>query len=74
MLDDLAALSQAVKLPAIAELDVDSDAQLRQRFGLKVPVLLLDGQPVCHGRLDRAELLRLLRRRLPTDAAHHDPV
>jgi hypothetical protein len=41
--------------------DVDADPQLLQRYGLKVPVLLLNDVPVCHFRLDHAELLRLLR-------------
>ena len=40
--------------------DVDADAQARRRYGLRIPVLLLDGEPVCHGRLDLAELERLL--------------
>jgi hypothetical protein len=43
-------------------LDVDADEQLRRRFGLKVPVLLLDGEPVCHGRFDADEVARLTRR------------
>ncbi len=47
----------------VTVIDVDSDAALRTRYGLKVPVLLLDGETVCHGRLDAAELERLLRRR-----------
>ena len=40
--------------------DVDADAQLRTRFGHKVPVLLLDGLPVCHGQFDADEVRRLL--------------
>lgn len=47
---------------AIEVVDVDVDPQLRRRFGHKVPVLLLDGEPVCHGRLDAPEVERLLRR------------
>lgn len=46
----------------IRVLDVDSDEQLRVRFGLKVPVLMLDGEPVCHGRFDAEEVARLIRR------------
>ncbi len=41
--------------------DVDDDPEARRRFGLKVPVLTLDGEIVCHGRLDPEELDRLLR-------------
>jgi hypothetical protein len=39
--------------------DVDEDPLARRRFGLKVPVLTCDGSVVCHGRLDRAAVLRL---------------
>ena len=48
---------------AIEIIEVDSDQQLRQRFGHKLPVLLLDGEPICHGRFDATEVERLLRRR-----------
>ena len=43
--------------------DVDSDAVLARRYGLDIPVLLLDGVPARRHRLDREELLRMLRRR-----------
>ena len=36
----------------VAIIDVDADAATRARFGLMVPVLTLDGNPVCNGRLD----------------------
>jgi hypothetical protein len=61
MHEELAALAVRVRLPALELKDVDSDPQLAQRFGLKIPVLLLDGTPVCAARLDAPELLRLLR-------------
>ncbi|MDE2252129.1 MAG: glutaredoxin family protein [Gammaproteobacteria bacterium] len=48
-------------IPAVALVDVDADPALQRRWGLKIPVLLLDGAPVCSGRLDTPELLRLLR-------------
>ena len=48
---------------AVEVLDVDADAVLQRRHGLKVPVLLLDGEVVCHGHLDAGELARLLSRR-----------
>jgi hypothetical protein len=32
--------------------DVDDDPVLKRRFGLKIPVLLVDGEPVAYGRLD----------------------
>jgi thioredoxin reductase (NADPH) len=40
--------------------DVDGDATMQRRYGLRVPVVTLDGATVCHGRLDLAELERLL--------------
>lgn len=46
----------------IRVVDVDADPLLSTRYGLKVPVLLLDDQPVCHGRFDAEEVARLIRR------------
>jgi hypothetical protein len=40
--------------------DVDADPVTRARYGHKVPVLLFAGELVCHGRLDREELLKAL--------------
>ncbi|MGH8135858.1 MAG: glutaredoxin family protein [Steroidobacteraceae bacterium] len=42
--------------------DVDADPVTRRRYGLKIPVLTVDGSPVCHGRLDAAAVTRLLAR------------
>jgi hypothetical protein len=63
MLRDLEALRTRVDLPPIEVLDVDADATLARRFGMHVPVLLLDGVVVCRERLDEPELLRLLKPR-----------
>ncbi len=46
---------------SIEMLDVDADERLRTRYGHQVPVLLMDGEPVCHARFDAAEITRLLR-------------
>jgi hypothetical protein len=62
MLAELRALGLRVSLPGLAVIDVDSDAELQRRYGLKIPVLLLDSVLVCSHRLDAAELQRLLRR------------
>ena len=62
-LEELQRLSTTVPLPSLAVLDVDSDPVLSRRHGLDIPVLLLDGVVVCRHRLDRQELLRLLRPR-----------
>jgi len=43
--------------------DVDSDSALCARFGDSVPVLLRNGRPVAKVRLDRRQLLRIVRRR-----------
>ncbi len=62
-LDELTALAAGRSFPELKVVDVDSDALLARRYGLDIPVLLLDGTPVCRHRLDKAELLRLLRPR-----------
>jgi hypothetical protein len=62
MLAELRTLRLRVSLPDLAVIDVDSDPELQRRYGLKIPVLLLDSVPVCTHRLDAAELQRLLRR------------
>jgi hypothetical protein len=59
---ELAALAPRLELPKLQHVDVDSDAGLKRRYGLHVPVLLLDGVEVCRHRLDATELRRLLRR------------
>ena len=61
MLEELAALGRRLPLPPLELVDVDSDPQLKRRYGLEVPVLLLDGTVVCRHRLDLKELTRLLR-------------
>ncbi|MGB6606158.1 MAG: glutaredoxin family protein [Steroidobacteraceae bacterium] len=63
MLRELQAFGRSSPLPPLEVLDVDSDAELRRRHGLDVPVLLLDGTVVCRHRLDAAELRRLLKPR-----------
>jgi hypothetical protein len=66
MLADLQALGRTLPLPPVDVVDVDGDPELTRRYGLNVPVLLLDGTPVCRHRLDTAELARLLRPRGPS--------
>jgi hypothetical protein len=58
---ELRALGARHVLPPLRLLDVDSDRELQRRYGMKIPVLLLDDVPVCSVRLDRDELLRVLR-------------
>jgi len=62
MLHALADLERNRGLPPVAVVDVDSDPVLTRQFGLKVPVLLLDGSVICHYTLNSQELLRLVVR------------
>ena len=62
MLHGLAELERTHSLPPVSVVDVDSDAELVRQFGLKVPVLLLDGSVICHYTLNCNEVLRLARR------------
>jgi hypothetical protein len=62
MLLALAQLEREHAIPQVKVIDVDSDAQLARQFGLKVPVLLLDGSVICHYTLNSKELLRLVGR------------
>jgi hypothetical protein len=59
--EELEALRAHAALPPLEVVDVDSDALLQRRWGMKVPVLLLEGALVCGPRLDAEKLLRLLR-------------
>jgi thioredoxin-like negative regulator of GroEL len=62
MLHGLADLERNQGLPPVTIVDVDSDPELARQFGLKVPVLLLDGSVICHYTLNSNELLRLVSR------------
>jgi predicted thioredoxin/glutaredoxin len=62
MLLELAGLERSGSIPQVSIVDVDSDPELARQFGLKVPVLLLDGSVICHYTLNSNELLRLVSR------------
>ena len=47
------------------ELDVDTDEELEQEYGDRVPVVLLDGQEHGYWRVEEDRLLRDLRRIVP---------
>jgi len=47
----------------LAEVDVDSDADLAQRYGLSVPVLEIAGRPAFKVRLSAEDFARKLARR-----------
>jgi predicted thioredoxin/glutaredoxin len=61
MVAELQSLGRKIRLPPVSIVDVDGDPELLRRYGLNVPVLLLDGTVVCKHRLDVDELRRLLR-------------
>jgi predicted thioredoxin/glutaredoxin len=61
MVAELESLGRKIQLPPVSIVDVDRDPDLVRRYGLNVPVLLLDGTVVCKHRLDVDELRRLLR-------------
>ncbi len=48
---------------AVDVVDVDADEATRIRYGRKIPVLLFDGELVCHGRLDVEEVHKALAHR-----------
>ena len=60
MLLELSALPAAAGVP-IDVLDVDAEPRAQARYGHKIPVLLLGGELVCHGRLDVEEVGKALR-------------
>jgi Glutaredoxin-like domain (DUF836) len=55
MLSELATLPAARGIP-VDVVDVDREPVIRARYGHKIPVLLLAGELVCHGRLDPEEV------------------
>jgi hypothetical protein len=62
MLSELAAVPEAAAA-GVDVIDVDQDQATKARYGHKIPVLLLEGELVCHGRLDHAELHKALAHR-----------
>jgi hypothetical protein len=59
MRDELAPWSAARGLEVELS-DVDTDPALRRRYGLRIPMLTLDDELICSGRLDLAALERRL--------------
>jgi glutaredoxin len=62
MLRELAEFETAQTIPPVSVVDVDSDPELARQYGLKVPVLMLNGSVICHYTLNSNELLRLVSR------------
>ncbi|HUW97419.1 MAG TPA: glutaredoxin family protein [Acidiferrobacter sp.] len=40
----------------ITQIDVESDPELEERYGIQVPVLIHDGSELCHYHLDEAAI------------------
>ena len=60
LLQQLSALQQTHGF-TILEVDVDSRSQLIEQYGSQVPVVLCDGQQICHYFLDQAAILQCLK-------------
>jgi thiol-disulfide isomerase/thioredoxin len=65
--DDMKAIVERVAREdadvSVSEVDVSTAPQLEARYGLDVPVLLIDGRKVAKYRVTEAELRRILRDR-----------
>jgi glutaredoxin len=51
---------------ALEEIDISSDPALEARYGLEIPVLIIDGKKVAKYRLTEEELRRMLDSRAGT--------
>jgi len=57
----VARVGQQSGLPiAIDEIDISTDPELEARYGLEIPVLLVDGKKAAKYRISEPELARLL--------------
>ena len=48
---------------ALEEIDITADADLEARYGMEIPVLLVDGKKVAKYRISEIELTRIVERR-----------
>jgi thiol-disulfide isomerase/thioredoxin len=48
---------------ALEEIDITSDPDLEARYGIEIPVLLVDGRKVAKYRIAETELTRIVERR-----------
>lgn len=56
LLHELAAVLPADAAARVRVLDISADPELERKYGLRIPVLLADGEFVCAYRLDLARL------------------
>ena len=47
---------------AVEEIDISRDRALEERYGLEIPVLMLDGRKIAKYRVTEAELARAIER------------
>ena len=47
----------------VEEIDISRDAELDERYGLEIPVLMVDGKKAAKYRIAEGELLRILKQR-----------
>ena len=65
--DDMKAIVHRVarSIPVTIDLvDITTDAQLEARYGLEIPVLLIDGRKAAKYRVSEEELQRILQGRM----------
>ncbi len=55
-------VAQQVPL-TLEEIDISADAALERRYGLEIPVLLVNGRKAAKYRIDEGALLRILQGR-----------
>jgi glutaredoxin len=53
---------------AVEEIDISRDPALEERYGLEIPVLMLDGTKIAKYRVTEAELARAIEARARHDA------
>ena len=64
--DEMKAVVQRVagSVPlTVEEIDISRDAELDERYGLEIPVLMVDGKKAAKYRIAEGELLRILKQR-----------
>ena len=54
-------LSEPQAAASVAEVDISTDPSLEERYGLEIPVLMVNGRKVAKFRMSEEELRRVLR-------------
>lgn len=53
----------AGRIATVQEIDISTDPELEARYGLEIPVLVIDGKKVAKYRIEEADLRRILEAR-----------